>query len=46
MLADEDPATIGAHPAWPLFKMLFQAEAGTDPDAAALGVVCDCPEHF
>ncbi|MGW2230172.1 hypothetical protein [Streptomyces formicae] len=46
MLGDEDPRTIGAHPAWPLFKKLFQAEAGTHPDPAALGVVCDCPEHF
>ncbi|MBD0839021.1 hypothetical protein [Streptomyces sp. TRM68416] len=46
LLADEEPRKIGAHPLWPLFTGLFRAEAGTDPDPAALGVVCDCPEHF
>ncbi|WKK21015.1 hypothetical protein QZH56_11810 [Streptomyces olivoreticuli] len=46
LLADEEARKIGAHPAWPLFKKLFQAEAGTDPDPAALGVICECPEHF
>ncbi|MGA4841289.1 hypothetical protein [Streptomyces sp. G45] len=30
----------------PLAGRLLRAEAGTDPDPAALGVVCDCPEHF
>ncbi|WP_075735179.1 hypothetical protein [Streptomyces acidiscabies] len=46
LLADEEPRKIGAHPAWPLFKKLFQAEAGTNPDPFALGVICDCPEHL
>ncbi|MCY0943501.1 hypothetical protein [Streptomyces antarcticus] len=46
LLADEEPRKTGAHPAWPLFKKLFQAEAGTDPDSAALGVICGCPGHF
>ncbi|MFC3236625.1 hypothetical protein [Streptomyces nitrosporeus] len=46
MLADEEPREIGVHPLWPLFASLFHAEAGTAPDPAALGVVCDCPEHF
>ncbi|WP_434593581.1 hypothetical protein [Streptomyces sp. A5-4] len=46
LLADEEPRKIGSHPAWPLFKELFQAEAGTAPDPFALGVVCECPQHF
>ncbi|MFK0289989.1 hypothetical protein ACIQU6_05800 [Streptomyces sp. NPDC090442] len=46
VLADEDPDKVSVHPLWPLFLGLFQAEAGTDPDPAALGVICECPEHF
>jgi hypothetical protein len=45
-LGDEEPRKIGAHPTWPLFKTLFQAEAGTDPDPHALNVICECPAHF
>ncbi|MFF4530038.1 hypothetical protein ACFY1P_12255 [Streptomyces sp. NPDC001407] len=46
VLADEDPENIGTHPLWPLFSELYRAEAGCDPDPAALGVICECPEHF
>lgn len=46
LLGDEEPRKIGAHPTWPLFKTLFQAEAGTDPDPHALNVICECPAHF
>ncbi|MFD9477432.1 hypothetical protein [Streptomyces nojiriensis] len=46
VLADEEGWRIGAHPLWPLFVELFRAEARCDPDPAALGIVCGCPEHF
>ncbi|ATZ26836.1 hypothetical protein SLAV_25210 [Streptomyces lavendulae subsp. lavendulae] len=46
VLADEEPRKIGVHLLWPLFVELFRAEADADPDPAALGVVCNCPEHF